>query len=255
MSLFLGCSLLFSFNQTSALQTKYLPWITGAASIVAGIIGYNWNSKSDDERNPERATRSYRIWRALLAAAAAGGVTYGIAYLFTPWGLKWLAGIYLGDKLQHPIVKGKMPKTLQDVEDAYSSVAHSVIHDDHSHIRMSDNLAWLNNGLSKARNNFEGAIYYADKNDPKEVELAQTCSKQIKKIDPAIKKTNTTQSLVKNSKVYHRELNARHQKRRDDIERSKSWAAHRKADASYENARAMRERNNIERTKLDQEWY
>lgn len=260
LSIFLGFSLLISFNHAQALQTKYLPLLTNIAAIVGGIVGYNWNNNIDGEQlvhanhnaaikwlfkkihaeqNPKRAVVLYRALRALLCATISGGVTYGIAYLFTPWGLQWLAGLYLGNKLDHPIAKGKVPESVDEVLNSFPGM----IHQDHSYTETSSELSCLYNGLSNAKEYYQKTASYADFSNPQEKELEENCIEQVKKIKPALSNINVAQCLIKKSEVYRDEMNGIRKEERNRIERNKAWAKYRKTDT-------IRERNYIEREKL-----
>ena len=249
-SIFLGFSLLISFNHAQALQTKYLPLVTSIAVIVGGIVGYNWNNNIDGEQlvhanhnsaikwlfkkihaeqNPKRAVVLYRSLRAFLCATISGGATYGIAYLFTPWGLQWLAGLYLGNTLDHPIVKGKVPESVDEVLNSFPGM----IHQGNSYTETSSELSCLYNRLSNAQKRYQKTASYADLSNPQEKELEENCIEQVKKIKPALSKINVAQCLIKKSKVYRDERNVIRKEERNRIEWDKTWAAHCKVDALH----------------------
>ncbi len=243
LSIFLGFSLLISFNHAQALQTKYLPLLTSIAAIVGGIVGYNWNNNIDGEQlvhanhnsaikwlfkkihaeqNPKRAVVLYRALRAFLCATISGGATYGIAYLFTPWGLQWLAGLYLGNTLDHPIVKGKVPESVDEVLNSFPGM----IHQGNSYTETSSELSCLYNRWSSAQEYYQKAACYADLSNPQEIALKANCSKKAQELEPAIKNVDKAQHLIKESKIYSNEMEDIRREERNQIERNKVRAKH-----------------------------
>ncbi len=220
LSVFIGLTLLFSFNYTHTLQTKYQSLISLAVAAVGGIIGYQCNKnisgtrlveskhntvvrwlfkKINAERHPERAAMLYRSLYALLAAIASGGVAYGITYLFTPWGLSWLAGLYVGNKLLEPITKGDPPKNLEDVEKKFPNI---MMQKEYPHVEIL--LKLLNSGRSlfTAKKWLEQAADDADKNNPKERILAENCTKREKELEKPVKNIVAAKKIVMVSPQY-----------------------------------------------------
>ncbi len=262
LSIFLGFSLLISFNHAQALQTKYLPLVTSIAAIVGGIVGYNWNDNIDGEQlvhanhnaaikwlfkkihaeqNPKRAVVLYRALRALLCATISGGATYSIAYLFTPWGLQWLAGLYLGNTLDHPIAKGKVPANLCDVKNAFPDT----IHRKHPYTKISNKLSFLHNSLLSNQKRYQKAACYTDLSNPQEIALKANCMEQVKKIKPALSNINVAQYLIKKSEVYRSEQEDIRREERNQIERNKVWAKYDQNSIKRQQVQEMRYRNKL----------
>ena len=249
LSVFLGLTLLFSSNHTHALQTKYLPLITGIAAAVGGIIGYQYNKnisgkrlveskhnavvrwlfkKINAERHPERAAMLYRAFYALPFATAFGGIAYGITYLFTPWGLSGLAALYVGNKLQAPIANGDMPETLKDVEKKFPNTMMR----EYPCVAMAGKLSNSLGSLRPANKWLQQAARDADKNDPKERALAENCTKRVKELKKPIENMGAAKRIVIRSPEYKEEtkriLEELRYKRKRDKEYRKRDKEHRK---------------------------
>jgi len=259
LPVFLGLTLLFSSHHTHTLQTKYQSLISLAVAAVGGIIGYQCNKnisgtrlveskhnavirwvfkKINAKKYPERAAMLYRSLYAIPTATVFGGVAYGITYFFTPWGLSWLAVLYVGNKLQAPIVKeDEVPKNLEDVK----KVFRNKIYKKYPLSEMLDELSGLSISLRTAEGYYKKAASDADKDNFEERKLAEKCIRDGNKLKNPIKKIDRAKNFVIDSPMYDKE---QRRKFKEESNRLKAQSNRIKRDAEN---RKWRKSNRIKK--------